>query len=405
VLSAAEFDAILAAASNAKTGTSISDTPPFPVSCVAQELQHGAASVTDSRCRQHEGFAFNILVGHAFLLSTAAHSGLTCRCSMASWLLSQLSSMLLLFGHDAPSLNTYLYSITTFMLLSFFLCFSVSLWIGRDENIGGHFCTCFASESDGLSSFELEGLMSSSKVAETAVPDSDSECCESLQPMGDSIRIILDDGTVEPVSNLKSGQKVMALDTRLGQLVPTIVEELTENSDSADLVKIQCTSGVQATCPAGYSVLTQDDDVNYKEAMAVSLLSGAKVLVFNVSEETVADVTVQPASDASDGANPFNLTCKGGFLLAADRRFDTAIAIRPAFRNIDCWGPPNMQGSKFSSSVPTDTSSGCAIDLKLGSRLEPREIALSDFAQIPQGMDERLCSCGSRNHPHGGTPG
>jgi len=406
VLSAAEFDAILAAASNTTSGTSISDAPLFSVSCVAQELQHGAASVTDSRCRQHEAFAFNILVGHAFLLSAAAHSGLTCRCTMASWLLSQFSSMLLLLGHDAPSLNTYFYSIATWMLLSFFLCLSVSLWNGRAEKIGPSFCSCFASQSRASPSFGYKGLTSSGESAETAEQYFDSECSESLQTKGDSIRIILDDGTLKPVSKLKNQQNVVAFDPLIGQLVSTKVEEVAESDHkSVNLVNIQCNSGIQATCPNSCLVLTQGADANFKEIKAAELSTGAKVVVFNVSEETVAGVTVQPESHE---LNTLNIACKRGFLLAANRQCDTAIAIRHGLQTIDCWGPYRAkmqtgQDFKFSSSLPSDMSSGGATVFKLGPQLA-RELALSDFARIPKGMDGILYSCGSQNHPHSCTP-
>jgi len=50
---------------------------------------------------------------------------------MASWLLSQLSSMFLLVAHGAPSLTLRCYSVASFMLLSFILRLSVSLWTGR----------------------------------------------------------------------------------------------------------------------------------------------------------------------------------------------------------------------------------------------------------------------------------
>jgi len=112
-VSAAEFDAVVAAASKAINSTSVSDGLPSPISCVVQELQH-ASSVIDSRCGMQQGFAFNLMIGHAFLLSTAAASGLTCRCCMASWLLSQLSSMCLLLAHSAPSLKYYRCSVASF---------------------------------------------------------------------------------------------------------------------------------------------------------------------------------------------------------------------------------------------------------------------------------------------------
>jgi len=108
----------------------LSDGPLVPISCVAQELRH-ASSAIDSRCGKHEGFAFNLITGHAFLLSTAISSGLSCRCCMASWLLSQLSIMFLLVAHSAPSLTLRCYSVASFMLLSFILCLSVSLWTER----------------------------------------------------------------------------------------------------------------------------------------------------------------------------------------------------------------------------------------------------------------------------------
>jgi len=134
--STAEFDSFVTAASKAINSTSASDGLPSPISCVVQELQH-ASSVIDSRCGMHQGFAFNLMIGHAFLLSTAAASGLTCRCCMATWLLSQLSSMCLLVAHSAPSLKYHCYSVSSLMLLSCVLCLSVSLWTQRQATIIG----------------------------------------------------------------------------------------------------------------------------------------------------------------------------------------------------------------------------------------------------------------------------
>jgi len=85
---AAEFAAILAAASKAMNSTSASDAPLFPMSCIAQAMRHGTSNALDSRYYQHEGFSFSFIIGHAFLLGTALHSGLSCRCCMASWFLS-----------------------------------------------------------------------------------------------------------------------------------------------------------------------------------------------------------------------------------------------------------------------------------------------------------------------------
>jgi len=145
VVPAAEFDDILAAASKAMNSTSTSDAPLFPMNCIAQEMRHGTRNALNSHCCKHEGFTFNLIMGHAFLLSTALHSGLTCRCCMASWLLSQLSSILVLSEHTAPCLNTYFHSIATFMLVSFFLCLSVSLWIEWRSKRRGLFCACSPS--------------------------------------------------------------------------------------------------------------------------------------------------------------------------------------------------------------------------------------------------------------------
>jgi len=289
----AELDAVLAAASNATSGTSISGTPLFSVSCVAQELRHGALSVKDTRCHQHESFAFNVIVGNAFLMSIAAHSGLNCRCCMASWLLSQLSSILFLFAHDASSLNVYLYSVAP----SCCLCLSVSFWAERDAKIGGLFCTYFPLQSYSLPACMSQSLISSDTLAGTPMPDTDSEDSEGMGCMGENIRFVLEDGTVETISNLRKGQKILAIDRQLGQVMSTELEQIkTSNAESVALVKIEFSSGVQATCPSGHMVLTKDDGVTCKEVPAGNLLIGARALVFHVSEETVAAITVQPTS-------------------------------------------------------------------------------------------------------------
>jgi len=125
--SAAEFDAILTAASKTQNATSMSDTALFPMGCVAQELEHAAPNVINIRCHQHADFFFNLILGHAFQLWTTVHSGMTCWCCIASWLLFQLSSTLVLLVHNAPSLNLYRRSIATFQLVSFLLCLSMLL--------------------------------------------------------------------------------------------------------------------------------------------------------------------------------------------------------------------------------------------------------------------------------------
>jgi len=406
-LPAAEFDSVLAAASNTTSSTSIAGTPLFLVGCVAQELRHGALSVIDTRCHQHEAFPFNVIVGHAFLLSIAAHSGLTCRCCMASWLLSQLSSMILLFVHDAPSLSVYLYSVAP----SFFLCLSLSFWAERDTKIGRVFCTCFPLQSYSLPACMSQSLISSDTLVGTPVSNTDSEGSESTGCMGEDIRIVLEDGTLEPMSNLRRGQKILAIDGQLGQVVSTELEQIKKsNPKSVALVKIEFSSGDQATCPSGHMELTKDDGVTYKEVPAGNLLIGARVLVFHVVEEMVAAVTVQPASDET---TPLGFESQSGLPLAANPLSDMNIAMSSRAKGaVDCWGPraPETETSqvtpaldKFSSSLASEASSAGAVDFKVGPRLV-RELALSQIAKIPQGMDGQFYSCGSLHHPHNCTP-
>jgi len=59
-VSAAEFDAILTAASKTQNATGMSDTALFPMGCVAQELEHAAPNVINIRCHQHADFFFQL---------------------------------------------------------------------------------------------------------------------------------------------------------------------------------------------------------------------------------------------------------------------------------------------------------------------------------------------------------
>jgi len=133
-VSAAEFDAILAAASKELNTTSISDTALFPMGCVAQELEHAAPNVIDRRCHQHADFVFNLILGHAFQLWTTVHSGMTCWCCIASWFLFQLSSTLVLRVHNVPSLHFYRHSIVAFQLVCFLSCWLISHWVEWQAN-------------------------------------------------------------------------------------------------------------------------------------------------------------------------------------------------------------------------------------------------------------------------------
>jgi len=301
VVPAAQFDAILAAASKAMNSTSMSDAPFFPMNCIAQEMRHGTRNALNNHCCQHEGFTFNLIMGHAFLLSTALHSGLTCRCCMASWLLSQLASVLVLSEHNAPSLNIYFCSIATFMLVSFFVCLLVSLWIEWRSKRRGSFCACSPS---------------------------------------------------------------------------TETQQATESQlQSGNLLKIQFSNGIQATCSSEHEVLIKEGGAKHKGVKAGDLPIGVRARTLHASEETIAAVTVQPSPH---GVVSLGLANKKAIPLAVDPQSDMAIPVVPEVRFaacVDCWGmlgahtlqvaPHAWSSSESSSPIHSDKVWTGQVELKL----------------------------------------
>jgi len=391
VVPAAEFDAILAAASNAINTTSTSDAPHFLMGCIAQEMTRGTHYSSDSRCYKHEGFIFNLIIGQAFLLSTALHSGLTCRCCMATWLLSQLSSVLLLFEYSAPSLNLHSYSIATFMLLSLFLCLSTSLRIEWRSKMGRLFCACFPSQWQATPSCRSQHLVSG---------------------MDQRAFIASEAGTPEPVSNLQEGRKILGFDAWAGNL-DTEAQQATESQPlSGNFLKIQYSNGLQATCSSEREVLIKDG-AKYREVKAGDLTLGAKAVIVHVSEQTIAAVTAQPAPH---GIAPVCLAHKNALLFAVDPQIDIRIETLPDIEfdvHVDCWGPLEAHthevvpqawsNSKFSSPILTDSASTGRVEFELGHRIA-RGTAKADAIRTQQGTDEQFYSCESQFHSHDYTP-
>jgi len=383
VLPPAEFDTILAAASKALNNTSSSNAPPFPMACPAQEMRRGTPNVLDSRCYQHEGFTFNLTIGHAFLLSTALHSGLTCACCMASWLLSQIFSVILLVAHNAPSWNIDFYSVASIMVLSFFLCLSVSLWMECHAKMGGLFRGCFPSQWQSVPSCNPQHLISSS----------------TLGGMDTRTLIASEAGTLEPVSNLQERNESLAFDTCAGDIMSKKVQQVTESQlQSSSLLKIQCSNGLQATCSSEDEVFIEDDAAKYRKVKAGDLAIGAKAMVVHVSKELIAAVTVQPAPN---GVKSFGLAHENAFLFAVDPMSDMAIAAHPEIRwvtGVQCWGPDEAHTHQV---APQAWSNNEFSPLMHSGNVLSSWV--EDTTRKAQGMDGQFYSCESQFHSHSDT--
>jgi len=301
---------------------------------------------------------------------------------MASWLLSQLSSMFLLVAHSAPSLTLRCYLVASFMLLSFILCLSASLWTERQAKVreldGIGFpsrCTESSMAWQALSSGDSDYLLSSFTLEETGSDSNDPELIGRFS------------------------ERVIGLGT--SACTPEEVQTMKESEHQRrNLIKIEWCSGVHATCSPEYGVLIRDGGVGFKEVKAADLVIGATALIFYASEETIKAVTVEPASD---GVGSMGLEYQNSFLFGANLMNDMASAMRPKIDVKNLWGTPDASHDSFSFSSSTASSSSQGTLFKLGPRLE-QELALSDVTQIPKGEDGQLYSCGSQHHPHDCTP-
>jgi len=306
---------------------------------------------------------------------------------MASWSLSQLSSILLLVAHNATSLNFYCYSVAGTMLLSFILCLSVSLWTEQctkmralnaydsmDPNYIGESTERIISSGSSACTLEpgsardhqervgkmSDCLISSSTRACAAEPGSYSiepdsghlfssgtaacapePCSDSKGPdcISKNSLIVSEDGTLQPVRNVQEGHKVSAVDVD-GQLVSVEVQTnfFESKYQTRNLVKIQSSSGIEATCTPEHGVLMKDDCMGFKEVKAANLVVGAKALIFQALEETITAVTVE---SACDGVVSLRLESKSARIFAANPLSDKALAMHPSSDlclPIDCWG-------------------------------------------------------------------
>jgi len=146
----------------------------------------------------------------------------------------------------------------------------------------------------------------------------------------------LEAGTLEPVNNLQEGQQHLAFDLGTGNLASAEVQQVTESQlQSGNLVKIQCSSGIQATCFSESVVLIKDKGAKYKKVHAGDLASGDNSLMFQVLEETVAAVTEQHAPQR---IIPLDFT-RGAVFCSVDSLCGIMPATIQHGTYVDCWGP------------------------------------------------------------------
>jgi len=300
--------------------------------------------------------------------------------------------VLLLFEHHAPSLKLYFYSVATFILLSFFLCLSVSPRIGCHSKMGGLICACFPSQLQ-------------------AVPSSRSG--HLISGMDQSAFIALEASTLEPVNNLQEGQKILAFDAWNGNLVSTEAQQTTKSQPLAgNLLKIQSCNGLQATCSSEREVLIKHG-AEYKEVKAGDLTIGAKALMVHVLEEPIAAVTAQPTPHKVVSLCPAH---KNAFLFAVDPQIGMALPTLPNIgfdAHVDCWGPlednapqvapQGWSSSKFKSPTNSDSVLTGRVEFELGHRTA-HGVAKAEVIRTPQGMDGQFYSCEAQCHSHEYTP-
>jgi len=159
------------------------------------------------------------------------------------------------------------------------------------------------------------------------------------------------------VKNLQEGHKVLAVDADHGQLVSVEVQTsfFEPTYQTRNLVKIQSSSGIEATCTPEHGVLMKDDCMGFKEAKAANLVIGAKALIFRTSEETITAVTVE---SAFGGVVSLGLEHKNAIPFAANPLNDKEIAMRPGVLcetiTIDCWGLPQFHTEDTDRTAPPD---------------------------------------------------
>jgi len=216
---------------------------------------------------------------------------------------------------------------------------------------------------------------------------------------------MLEDGTSAPVSDLKEGCKILAIDGSSGQLVSARVQKIMEaTSMEGALLQIKCSSGIQTTCTREHLVLSRCPGEKFQDNRALDLVVGDRVQMFQAKEETIEAIQCIHLPEAE--VVSLEIDHENAFILAADPESMGALALRPnALR-------PNGAGALLSvhadtqslSSHPTSTSrSGSTAIIKLGHG-GGSMLALSEMLQIPRGPDGQLVSLGARKHPSNCAP-
>jgi len=235
--------------------------------------------------------------------------------------------------------------------------------------------------------------------------------CDSMDCISKASLIMMEDGTLEPIGNLKEGCKILAMDGSTGQLVSTQVKAIMEaTSREGALFQIKCSSGIQTTCTPDHLVLSRGPCEEFRDNKASDLVVGDRVQMFQAKEETIEAIQSIRLPDAE--VISLEIDHDNAFILSADSNSMGALALRPNMQHATegaAASVPAHEDAQSLSSYPTSTSqsgsshSGNRAIIKLG-REGGSMLALSEVAQIPRGPEGQLFSLGTRQHPSNCAP-
>jgi len=230
--------------------------------------------------------------------------------------------------------------------------------------------------------------------------------CDSMDCISKASLIMMEDGTLEPIGNLKEGCKILAMDGSNGQLVSTQVKKIMEaTSSEGALLQIKCSSGIQTTCTPNHLVLSRGPCEEFRDNKAFDLVVGDRVQMFQAKEETVTAIQSIRLLDAE--VISLEIDHDNAFILSSDSNSMGALALRPNMQHATEGAGASVsahEDAQSLSSHPTSTShSGSIAVIKLG-REGGSMLALSEVAQIPRGSEGQLFSFGARQHPSNCAP-
>jgi len=228
------------------------------------------------------------------------------------------------------------------------------------------------------------------------------DTCDGMDCISKASLIMLEDGTSAPISDLKVGCKILAIDGSSGQLVSARVQKIMEaTSMEGALLQIKCSSGIQTTCTREHLVLSRGPSEKFQDNRALNLVVGDRVQMFQAKEETIEAIQcihlpeAQVVSLEIDHAN--------AFILAADPESMGALALRPNVLGAGASLSVHEDAQSLSSHPTSTSRSGSTAIIKLGHG-GGSMLALSEMLQIPRGPDGQLVSLGARQHPSNCAP-